>query len=79
MDNELFIKKCKKIVNRYERDSHDLFVVWLVKAGKNNKALIGAPKSNYYYEITYIGDENVIACDIYSLNHSENISNKELS
>lgn len=44
----------------------DVYVVWLVKALQNNKALLSTTVTDgMYYEITYNGDKNEIYLDAY--------------
>lgn len=78
MNNSEFINKCKDIVVDYfnsQADSTDkngkitkenTFVVWLVKALQNNKALLSTTVSDgMYYEITHNGDKKEIYVDVY--------------
>ena len=78
MGNDKFEEICKKIVVDYfnsQADStdkngkiteDDVFVVWVVKALQNNKALLSTTVSDgMYYELTYNGDKKEIYVDAY--------------
>ena len=78
MDNEKFLKICKEIVVDYFNGQADctdkngriteenVFVVWIVKALQNNKALVSTTvPDGMYYEITYNGDKKEIYVDAY--------------
>jgi hypothetical protein len=78
MDNDKFIKICKKAVVDYfnsQADSTDkngkitednVFFVWGVKALQNNKALLSTTISDgMYYECTYNGDKKEMYIDAY--------------
>ena len=78
MDNDKFIKICKKAIVDYfnsQADSTDkngkiteenVFFVWSVKVLQNNKALVSTNvPDGMYYEITYNGDKKEVYVDAY--------------
>lgn len=78
MQNKDFVKKAKQAVVDYfnsQADSTDkngritadeVFVVWLVKALQNNKALLSTTVADgMYYEFTWNGDKNEGYLDAY--------------
>lgn len=78
MENDKFMEKCKQIVADYfnsQADStdkngkitkDDVFIVWVVKALQNNKALASTNVSDgMYYELTYNGDKKELYVDAY--------------
>ena len=78
MQNKDFVEKAKQAVVDYfnsQADSTDkngritadeVFVVWLVKALQNNKALLSTTVSDgMYYEFTWNGDKNEGYLDAY--------------
>lgn len=46
----------------------EMFVVWMVRALQNNKALISAMSTDNYYEVTYNGDKKKLYVDEYIKN-----------
>lgn len=46
----------------------EMFIVWMCKTLQNNKALIGVPHSDHYYEVTYNGDKKELYVDEYIKN-----------
>ena len=78
MNNKDFVEKAKQAVVDYfnsQADSTDkngritadeVFVVWLVKALQNNKALLSTTvPDGMYYEFTWNGDKNEGYLDAY--------------
>lgn len=77
MDNDTFIKKCKKIIVKYFNEhadktdkkqitENDVFIVWCCKTLQNNKALVSTTVSDgMYYEITHNGDKQETYVDAY--------------
>ena len=78
MQNKDFVEKAKQAVVDYfnsQADSTDkngritadeVFVVWLVKALQNNKALLSTTvHDGMYYEFTWNGDKNEGYLDAY--------------
>ena len=75
MSNEKFIEKCKELVREYTIEHLDkseeipqfkVYVVWLVKALQNSKALLSTDlKDGMYYECTMNGDKKEIYFDAY--------------
>ena len=78
MQNKDFVKKAKQAVVDYfnsQADSTDkngritadeVYVVWLVKALQNNKALLSTTVADgMYYEFTWNGDKNEGYLDAY--------------
>ena len=78
MENDKFMEKCKQIIVDYfnsQADStdkngkitkDDVFIVWVVKALQNNKALASTNVSDgMYYELTYSGDKKELYVDAY--------------
>ena len=78
MDNDEYIKLCKKAVVNYfnsQADSTDkngiitednVFFVWGVKVLQNNKALLSTNISDgMYYECTFNGDKKEVYVDAY--------------
>lgn len=78
MDNNLFAKKAIDAVVNYhngQADSTDkngtisadnVFIVWLVRALQNNKALLSTNiPDGMYYEFTWNGDKNEGYLDAY--------------
>lgn len=78
MQNKDFVEKAKQAVVDYfnsQADSTDkngritadeVFVVWLVKALQNNKALLSTTvPDGMYYEFTWNGDKNEGYLDAY--------------
>ena len=78
MQNKDFVEKAKQAVVDYfnsQADSTDkngritadeVYVVWLVKALQNNKALLGTTVADgMYYEFTWNGDKNEGYLDAY--------------
>ena len=78
MQNKDFVEKAKQAVVDYfnsQADSTDkngritadeVYVVWLVKALQNNKALLGTTvPDGMYYEFTWNGDKNEGYLDAY--------------
>ncbi|MFY4503547.1 DUF6275 family protein [Ligilactobacillus ruminis] len=85
MDNGKFIDICKNEVVKYTNDhldktdgkqisSDDVYVVWLTKVLRNNKALLSTTLfDGMYYELTYNGNKNELYIDAY-----KRFENKEL-
>ena len=77
MNEQDFVKLCKQTIVKYVNESldktdnkqiteDDVYVVWLVKALQNNKALLSTTLSDgMYYEITHNGDNGEIYVDAY--------------
>ena len=76
MKNNKFIELAKKEVVKYHNfhqdpviciDESHVYVVWLCKALKNHKALLGVakPDGDMYYEATYNGDRGEMYFDAY--------------
>ena len=79
MGDKEFMEKCKYAVVCFHNDNvdilkgdndfitkDDVYVVWLVKALQNNKALLSTNlKDGMYYECTYNGDKKEIYVDAY--------------
>ena len=77
MGNQKFEKIVKKLVARYANEhidktdgkqvtEDDVFIVWMVKALQNNKALASTTLCDgMYYEITYNGDKDELYFDAY--------------
>lgn len=77
MGDKEFIKAAKGAIVRAFNDckeslypalkEEELYVVWLVKALQNNKALISTSRSGdgLYFEVTYNGDKSEMYLDVY--------------
>lgn len=79
MEHNEFIKKAKELVANYTNDHtdssdgeqriinpDDVYVVWIVKALQNSKALLSTPLfDGMYYEVTLNGDKDEIYFDAY--------------
>ena len=77
MNEQEFVKLCKKVVSDYanshlDKSDHkqisepDVFIVWLCKALQNNKALLSTTLfDGMYYECTYNGDKKELYFDAY--------------
>lgn len=77
MNEQDFVKLCKMVVADYANEhldksdnkqitEDDVFIVWLVKALQNNKALVSTTLfDGMYYEITFNGDKQEIYLDAY--------------
>lgn len=74
MDNNIFIKQAKNLVSKWYEISENkkvetdyLFVVWLNKIIKNNKAMIGCslPEEVRYFEVTWDGYKEKMYLDVY--------------
>lgn len=77
MNNDEFLKLCKKIVKDYVNEHLDksdnvqvsednVFVVWSCKTLQNNKALLSTTLyDGMYYELTYNGDKKEVYLDAY--------------
>jgi hypothetical protein len=77
MENDKFLKLCKKIVVNYFNNRNDktnktkiteddVFIVWSCKTLQNNKALVSTTiPDGMYYEITNNGDKNETYVDAY--------------
>ena len=77
MGNQKFEKIVKKLVARYANEhidktdgkqvtEDDVFIVWMVKALQNNKALASTTLCDgMYYELTYNGDKDELYFDAY--------------
>lgn len=74
MGNSEFVKLSKRLVREKVLDIHgydptedlDVYVVWLVKALQNNKALLSTTVSDgRYYEVTHNGDKDEVYVDTY--------------
>ena len=77
MDNDKFLKLCKKIVSDYANEhldvtdktkitETDVYCVWLCKTLGNNKALFSTTLfDGMYYEITFNGSKNEMYLDAY--------------
>lgn len=77
MNEQEFVKFCKKQVANYTNDhldktdnkvitEEDVFVVWLCKTLQNNKALLSTTLfDGMYYEVTYNGDNDEAYIDAY--------------
>lgn len=91
MDNDKFIQLCKEKVVDYTNttmnlnsvnppvhiSTSDVYVVWLNRTLKNNKALLSTTIENgMYYEITYNGDKNEMYFDAYKHVHNKEIKLK---
>ena len=76
MNERKFVELCRqtivKYVNRWTKKDNekitedDVYIVWLVKALRNNKAMVStALNDGMYYEITYNGEKNEVYVDAY--------------
>lgn len=77
MNNDEFLKLCKKIVKDYvnehldksdnvQIDENNIFIVWSCKTLQNNKALVSTTLyDGMYYELTYNGDKKEVYLDAY--------------
>lgn len=77
MDNDKFLKLCKKIVSDYANEhldvtdktkitENDVYCVWLCKTLGNNKALLSTTLfDGMYYEVTFNGGKNQVYLDAY--------------
>lgn len=77
MGDKEFIQAAKKAIVKAFNDrkgslhptlkEEELYVVWLVKALQNNKALMSTSRSGdgLYFEVTYNGDDKEMYLDIY--------------
>lgn len=77
MNERKFVELCRQTVVKYvnkridvtngkQITEDDVFVVWLVKALKNSKALVSTTlPDGMYYELTYNGEKNELYVDAY--------------
>lgn len=70
MTEKEFTKMCRKAVADYYGMKHythdEIYIVWLVKVLKNNKALLSTDKADgKYFECTYDGNEGLLYVDVY--------------
>lgn len=74
MGNDEFLNwassEVRKYVNKHypktELDVFEVYVCWMCKTLKNNKALLATTlKDNMYFEVTYNGDEKEMYLDAY--------------
>ena len=76
MNERKFVALCRetvvKYVNRWIKNDDekitedDVYIVWLVKALKNSKAMVSTVLNDgMYYEITYNGEKNELYVDVY--------------
>lgn len=77
MNERHFVELCRQTVVKYvnkridvtngtQITEDDVFVVWLVKALKNSKALVSTTlPDGMYYELTYNGEKNELYFDAY--------------
>lgn len=73
MKSNEFENKCIELVKDYykkelniEIEKYNIFVVWLTKVLKNNKALVSTTiPDTRYFEITYNGDKKETYIDCY--------------
>ena len=89
MNNDEFLKLCKKIVKDFSNEHQDknnlnqitednVFVVWSCKALQNNKALLGTTLfDGMYYELTYNGDKKEVYLDAYKKFENKSIKVEE--
>ena len=91
MKDTYFIKLVKKTVADYTNKhldktdekkitEDDVFIVWIVKALQNNKALASTTLfDGMYYELTYNGDKHEMYVDAYKKweNYCVKVSEKE--
>lgn len=89
MDNDVFLKICKKIVKDYANEHLDksdnvqitednVFIVWSCKTLKNNKALVSTTLfDGMYYELTYNGDKKEVYLDAYKKFENKSIKVEE--
>ena len=83
MGNKEFENKCIELVKRYYKDElktdiekEEIYIVWIVKALQNNKALVSTSKKDTrYFEITHNGDKKETYIDCYT--KEKNICVKE--
>lgn len=86
MDNDKFIEYSKKAIVQYLNEyittpnqkkvkEDDIYVVWLCKTLKNNKALLSTTlPDGMYYECTYNGEKRELYLDSY-----KKVNNKAIS
>lgn len=91
MDSTNFTDICRRLVADYANahldrtnnagiSSEDVYVVWLCKVLKNNKALLSTPlPDGMYYEITYNGEKDELYLDAYKKFENRRIKVRELS
>lgn len=77
MGDKEFIKEAKKAIVKAFNErkgsmspaltEDELYVVWLVKALQNNKALLSTSRSgdDLYFEVTHNGDKKEMYLDVY--------------
>lgn len=74
MGEQAFVAICKQEVLEYTQHHHpemhitenDVFVVWLCKVLRNNKALLSTTvQDGMYYELTYNGETGDLYVDAY--------------
>lgn len=75
MDNRDFINAAiaaakdyinEEMIDGEEVTEKDIFISWLSKTIKNNKALLGSEKRPYeYFEVTYNGIDKEMYLDVY--------------
>lgn len=69
MDNGIFIRLCKDIVEKEYNNTiskNNIYVVWSCKTLQNNKALLSTTVSDgAYFEMTYNGDKKELYVDKY--------------
>ena len=77
MNNDEFLKLCKRIVKDYTNEHLDksdnvqiteenVYIVWSCKTLQNNKALVSTTLyDGMYYELTYNGDKKEVYLDAY--------------
>ena len=86
MNEKDFVALCKKAVVDYvnanldktdgkQITEDDVFIVWMCKTLKNNKALASTTLfDGMYYELTYNGDKRELYVDAYKKWHNFTIS-----
>lgn len=62
---ESYAKKLVVRCSNYETDEKDVFIVWFIKVGSNAKAMLSSVSDNFYFEVTYFGEEGKYIVDEY--------------
>lgn len=83
MGNNEFENKCIELVKKYYEEElntsiekEEIYIVWIVKALQNNKALVSTSKEDTrYFELTFNGDKKETYIDCYT--KEKNICVKE--
>lgn len=65
-----FESDAKKLVAKYlnyKVNEKEVFIVWFSKVGANAKAMLSSALGCHYFEVTYFGEEEKYAVDVYDI------------